>query len=1094
LQNRLTIDLKLFIIIGLSLFFLPGLKLEAQSGGQENEGKILSVSFVKPEIAQQAGQLSFNVIRIRNLSDSACRFKPILKLPDDWLILSAPFKDTIVPPNDSIMLAFRFKLPDEVSSETKFDISFRAYSMKNKLLSESSCSVFPEPFHNWNIVFPENRIFFYPRRNLAEFELRLENNGNTEESINLLLNNDDKVEINTLGNWKAGMPVKLRPFQDSTMKFSVKYTSDEFRVFDISKLEVKATAGDELFNRSLMLEKYNDTYAPLIIDRSLPHQVEIGTRTFSGNDQVLPFIKARGLSTFKNNSTFQYNFNYYALTGNEDLISNSYYHFLYTRKGFKVGIGAFSSPLGRNLYTRNGLMLSNIMKLSKTFSMEAYLSQGILSSKTSIATGYTYEKNKVIIHGSVAYDLDYDKNMNTGSVMVQSNRIKIFRRHDISFNVYGYHEQHDLQYDYTLAGIAWDLNYFAKFGDYISIHLVNNYGSPLMPGPQMGLLNFGANGIILLNNRKNYFSVKYINSSRDYHTYSFEGEALPNAQLYDQYVNLLFNSNTNPNHIWEAGPSTESYRSYRPASTAGSATNEYFAQKLRLEYQGSIYKFMTLQIKTGFSNIHMKETTEQNFQKYDFHLLGGMSFRHGIGFSFGYDYGPLVNNGLYQFSGDVDNHSITVSPTMMGSYFNERINFNLFANFIYRFDLDYASFNLNPRIEAFIVRDWYVVASGTYHLTRQEYPDFVNQNDYTYLELSVKKRFGKSDINKWQKDTRRLRIVMFKDDNSNGVKDEGEMGLPFVKTRLKLTNSDNPNFSEQFPVDIILLSNSAGTVNYNRLPKGFYELSITPLSDVKEYFYVDKSAEKLELTRNATYYIPFQKANKISGKIEVQRAKFIKAGEEKVDLKNIRVTAYNKQGNSYSSFTLDDGSFNIFVPEDNTYYLRIGNVFGSSFKIVQNDIPINVGDGTKNEVVFNVAEVTRQVKFKDAKPAKVDTAQAEPLKIKVLHGKFYENTPEAAVDPNAVPQFNIPEAPVQETELLPGNFYVVIGTDSTRTNAVKLKRIADENGLDASLGYYGADGNYYIFTKYYQSKGEARDELARMKLAGYLEAEIIKFE
>lgn len=1093
MQNRLTIDLKLIFLIGLSLFFLPGLNLKAQSTGQGPEEKILSVSFVKPEIAQKAGQLSFNVVRIRNLSDSAVRIKPILKLPEDWLVLSTPFRDTLVGPNDSILLSFRFKLPDEVSSETKYDISFRAYSMKNKLLAETQCAVFPEPFHSWNIFLPENRIFFYPRRNTAEFEIRIANNGNTDESIDLQLEPDKKIELTSVGAWKAGNPLELQPFKDTTLKFNVKYTSDEYRVFDISKLGVKATAGTDLFNRSLMLEKYNDTYAPLIIDRALPHQVEIGMRTFSGNDHVLPFIKARGISNINNKSTFQYNFNYYALTGNESFISNTYYHFLFSRNNFKAGIGAFSSQLGRNLYTRNGVMVSNVMKLSKTFSIEAFLSQGIINAKTSVATGFTFENKKLALHGSIAYDMDYDKNMNTGSVMVQSNKFKLFKGQEISFNIYGYHETHNLLYDYTLAGVAWDLNYFAKFGNLFSIQLVNNYGSPYIPGPQMGLLNFGASGIVQLNNRRNFFSIKYVNSSRKYHTYTFDGEELPNSELHDQYVLLLFNSSSNPNHTWEAGPSTESYRSYRPSSTLGTDANEYFAQKLRLEYKGVIYKFFTLQVKTGVNNIHLKETTEKNYLKYDFHVMGGLSFKYGLGCSFNYDYGPLVNNGLYQFSGDVDNHSISISPSVMGTYFKERINFNLFANFIHRMDLGYTSLNINPRIEAFVTHDWYVVASGTYHITKQEYPDFVNQNAYTYLEFSIKKRFGKSDINKWQKNTRRLRIVMFKDDNGNGVKDDGELGLPFVKTRLKLTNSDNPNFSEQFPVDIILLSNSAGTVNYNRLPKGFYELSITPLSDVKEYFYVDKTAEKLELTRNATYYIPFQKANKINGSIKVQRGKFIKAGEEKVDLKNIKVTAYSKQGNSYSSFTLEDGSFTIFVPEDNTYYLRIGNVFGSSFKIIQNDIPVIVGDTTNNTVVFNVSEITRQVKFKESKPAKTDTVP-EPLKIKVLHGKFYENSPEAAVDPNAIPQFNIPEAPVQEVDILPGNFYVVIGTDSTRTNAVRLKKIADENGLDANLGYDETDGNYYIFTGYFQNKGEAKEELGRMKLAGYLEAEIIKFD
>jgi len=500
-------------------------------------------------------------------------------------------------------------------------------------------------------------------------------------------------------------------------------------------------------------------------------------------------------------------------------------------------------------------------------------------------------------------------------------------------------------------------------------------------------------------------------------------------------------------------------------------------------------------MKTGMSDILIKETSELKDTRFDFHLLGGMSFRKGYRLSFAYDYGPMVNSGLYQFAGDAKNHSLTVSPSLSSYYFKERLNFSVFANLIYRFDLNYASFNINPKLEAYLFRDWYVVASGTYHYMQQQYPDILTNDSYTYFELSIKKRWGKSDFNKWQKDTRRLRIVMFKDDNGNGVKEDNEQGVPFVKTRLKLTNSDNPNVSTQFPVDIILLSNSAGTVNYNRLPRGFYELTVTPLGDVKEYFYVNRSAEKIELTRNATYYIPFQKANKITGKIVVKRQKFVKAGEETMNLTNIKITAYNKQGNSYSSFTLEDGSFTIFVPQNNTYYVRMGNVFGPSFRIVQNDIPIEIGESTDNQLVFNVNEISRQIKFKDAnaKTPEPDTVP-KPLKFKVLHGKFYENSKEAAADKDAVPHFEIKEAPVPEESMVPGNFYVIFGSYPTRTDAVKVKKILDENGLETRLGYDEAGKQYYIFTQHFPGKGKAKDEQERLQKLGMKEAEIFKYE
>jgi len=1096
LQISLKIDYKIFICIGLSILWRPGLNVTAQALVQGKEVPLLAVSFVKPEIFQKTGQLGFNVVRIRNLSDSAVRFKPLLIFPAGWIPFSPPFNDTIVLPYDSISLSIRFQLPEQTSAEITNEIIFRSYSMQNKLLSENSFIVHPEAFHDWDMILPDKRVFFYPRMNLAKFELLLQNKGNTAEVINLRMEPDNKTNLNNIGDWKKGQDISLAPYQDTLIKFNVRYTFSENRVFDISRIQIYASAGGKELPRALMIEKYNDTYAPLVVERALPHQVEVGFRTFSGNVRFLPFIKARGISTFNNGSTFQYNFNYYAMTGNEDIISNSYYSFIYNWKLLKVGLGAFSSQLGRNLYTRHGFMISNVIQLTPAFGLEAFVSQSFFTPKTSAAIGYFIEKNKLKFHGSVSYDIDDEKKVKTGSLMLQSNLIKLFKGNEISFNLYGYNEYHYMTKDYTYMGFAWDINYYIRIGDVMAIQLTNNYGSPNIPGPQMGLLNFAFNSIFYTSNKKKYFSIQYINSSRKYYAYNFEGDKLPNANLSDQYANIFFHSRTNLNHVWEAGPSIEFYHSLRPSSIAGEAVSEYTAQKLRFEYKATIFKGLTLNLKTGVTNSIIKESTEVKEQKFDFHLLGGYSFNNGYGFSFSYDYGPMVNSGLYQFADDANNHSFAIGPSMMTTYFKERVSFNLFASFTYRFDLQYASFNINPKIETYLFRNWYVVTSGTYHYTRQQFPAYQARNSYAYFELSVKKRWGKSEFNKWQKETRQLKVVLFKDDNGNGVKDDEEQGVPFVKTRLKLTNTDNPFISAQFPVDIILLSNESGIVTYNSLPRGFYELTITPLTDVKEYFYVNRSAEKLELTKKAIYFIPFQKASKISGKIVVQRQKFIKAGDEAIDLTNIKITAYNRQGNSFSSFTLSDGSFTIYVPGNNTYYVRMGNVFGPNFKILENDINITVPDSAYTQIVFNVNETGRQVKFKEAKPrpAEPDSLQQEALKIKVLHGKFYENSSEAAVDKNAVPVFNMPDAPVAEQAMINGNYYIVVGIDSSRTEAVKIKKIIDENGIITKLGYNEVDRKYYVFTNFYQNKEAARTELERVRKAGLKDAEVIKFE
>lgn len=1076
------------------MFWMPLMNLSAQQPDPSQPEKAISARFVKPESSLKAGDLSFNIIRVYNHADTAIRIKPILLLPQGWGMLSNPFLDTLIMPGDSISLSFRFRLPGQVSSEIVHSLDFKAYSMKNVQLAQCQALIHSEVYHDWQVELPSQRIFFYPRSNKAKFSLKISNDGNSTEHINLTLEADFKIDINESPDRIVSQIVTLGPYSDTTLDFDVRYKSSENRVFDLSKVQVNASTADKSFSRPLMIEKYSDIYSPLFIDRQLPHEAEIGIRTFSGNREFLPFVKARGFSTFKNNSSFLYNFNYYSVTGNENFLSNSYYTFLYQVQSFKAGIGAFSSPLGRNLYTRSGVMLSNSILLAPWFGMEAFVCQSFFYQKTSGALGYLFKIKKVDLHGSIAYDVDNQEKVNTASTMFQTNLIPLGKNQGISLNLYGYHENNYRYNDYTQSGIAWDINYIGRFWNRLNIQFINNYGSPNIPGPQMGLFNFSLTSTVGLGNGKQNLSIKYVNSSRKYSSYNDEGIKLPEKKLYDQYVTLLFHSSKNPDHIFDIGPSIENYHSNTPASSNSDQYVYYESQKLRLEYKGVIKKNVTLSVKGGLNNITYIDYTEIQQLKYDFHFLGSYSFLGGYSFTASYDYGPMVNTGLYQFANDVENNSLTVGPTVTKSYFQERINLSLFASYIYRFDLKYASLNINPKIETYIARNWYVGVSGTYHYTKQEYHRFVSKSDYTYIEFSVKKKWGKTDFNQWYKDTRSLKIVLFQDDNANGIKDYGEQGIPYVKTRVKLTNAASDNFMERFPVDITLLSNDAGVVIYNRLPVGFYDIQITPLIDLKEYFYVNRSAEKVELSQSTAYYIPFQKATKIQGYINIKREKFIQKGQETIDLANIRVTAYNKQGNSYSAFTLEDGSFTIFVPGDIQYFVRMENVFGSRFKIPKNDILITPVYGSNNEVMFDVVESSRQVAFKKAEPASpADTVQQQPLKIKVLSGKFYENKSDTTVDKSALPQFNMPEVPVEEQQLIAGNYYIVFWQETDKELAFRQTKVFRENGFTANFAFDDTLNKYIIYTNYYQSAADAKKEADLLKKAGVNGVQVIKY-
>ena len=159
-------------------------------------------------------------------------------------------------------------------------------------------------------------------------------------------------------------------------------------------------------------------------------------------------------------------------------------------------------------------------------------------------------------------------------------------------------------------GYAWDINYFARIGRIFTIQLTNNYGSPEIPGIQMGLIRFAVNTKFYTGNRKKYFSAQYINSSRNYNEFSYAGLKLPGIYLHDQYANILYNSHDNSANTWSAGPSMELYNSRRPSHTIEGEYIEYRTQKLRFEYKAVIARRLLLSLKTGLADIYYKATEE----------------------------------------------------------------------------------------------------------------------------------------------------------------------------------------------------------------------------------------------------------------------------------------------------------------------------------------------------------------------------------------------------------------------------------------------------------------------------------------------------
>lgn len=1049
------------------------LMINAQTGKKA----ALTAFFVKPELEAHVGELVFDVVRLTNNGDEDVRIKPVLNLPDGFALYTTAFHDTLVPAHDSIMLPFRIRTSNKVNASKSYKVRFLAFDMDNNPLVEQILQIKPQIVHSWDVEIPNSKVTFYPRKNTAEFEVLVKNKGNTAELISLEIQSDNELYLTSPDGriLESQQNIFIGPDRDTVIKFRAQYKSEEDRVFDFRKVHVNAFTADKKIYRAVAIERYSDEYSPFFADYTLPNSIEGGIRTNDFAKEINPYISARGFSRYKNESSLQYYFSNYNLTETAKFLEYSNYRFLYNWKGISAGIGSFGSPLGRNIYSRNAIMLGYSGNVSPESRLEGYASQDFIDPITSGAIGYKFDNDKYKAFASVAYNYDGLRKMNSTTILAGAPIIPLFKENYISVMANAYREDHYLTNRYVLQGVAWDIRYTGRIGSRFYYQLKNSYGSPKIPGNQMGLLGFGGNFTFKMNSPFNYFSSTVYDIRRKFNDYNLLGEKLPEVFLHDAYANILFNSNEYPQFTYNIGPSFELYESSRPMLSNGKFET-YNLTKYLIEMRSVILKSIHLDVTAGIRDIQYDGYSTIKETKLDIHVTADYS-HNGYGIRVNYNYGPLVTRGLYQYATDMNYNGFIVSPYILHSYGNGRINLQVYTNFTYRFDLNYTFANIGPLAEIYLARNWYLKLRGSYTYFQQKTEEYDLQNSVYYTEIGLRKKWGKSDIYNKEKNLRRLKVICFKDENNNGRKDKFEEGIEMVKVRLKLI--EEAALHESLPIDISLLTNEKGNVIFNRIPKGFYDVGVEPLGNMQEYFYVSEEHEYVELIKNTTYFIPFQKANKIVGRIEVDKTKY--SGETPLNLENIKVTAYNQAGNSYSSFTVKDGSFTLFAPGDTIYYIRLNNIFGGKYRILQNDIPKKVPDPGNTPVVFNIVEKTRKINFKQAKPAK---SASEPLKIKVLDGKIYENTDDR-IQKDAEPDFDMGGGSTSyERELTLGRIYVILAKTNTKEEAKEKVFGNMVKGQDAYFGLDSKSGKYFVFSGEYNNGFDAQNAVKTLEDAG----------
>lgn len=1080
-----------FFYISSLLYGLISFVIPLNTNGQGTaESHVIEAEFVHKTILLQQGSFGFNIVRIRNLSDTTLKLFPVFHLPIGWRQISSHNREVIINPYDSVSVPVRFNVPSDAQGGKESQIAFEGVVEQKAIVVNASFKVELATVRNWDISVPDRRVIVLPGNKGNKVHVKLHNEGNVAETIKLKIVPDTKLQIVQPSGPGLVTTIVLSPKADTILSFDVLFRDDKSnsRVFDIGKLRIEATNGITEIRRTALVEKYTDHYAPFLIDRNLLHTTEIGFRTFANNNEFLPFIKTRGTHVFDNEDTFKYNFTYFDLLEHENIISNSYYSFLYTKESLQLGLGAFSSSLGRNLYSRNSIMVSNKIKVGPESEIEGFTSYGFVDRKASVALGYGFNLAEVPMKVTASYNRDDQRKVNTTSLGYQADKIAIGKKHNISLRLYSYQEEHYENNHYLLRGLAYDVNYIGRITDKFDVQVFNSYGTPNMPGSKMGLFDLMLKSSYFWGeNNINAFTLLAFNKERNYYTFNYEGFKSPNINLRNQFAYLAYKNAKSRNFRFDVGPSFEIYSASRPPT--GNGMREIYAvEKYRLEFKAFVKQNLSFQIKGGRTVINHLSPQQFRDSDSDLHMNAELKMK-GVGIRVNYDYGALSNYGLYQFVIDNVWNGLSVSPYLMLSFWDDRVRFNMFSNLVYRFDQNYGRISVNPNLECYLGRNWYAVANGNYNYTRQEYATNHFGRSYYYLEFALKKNWGRSKDEKWKNDLKDLRIQLFKDENGNGVKERTENGVSDVKVRIRLVNSDKQQDPKLLPVDITLVTNNAGLVHFSNIPKGFYEMEISPLGSMMEYFYIGQQVQRIEVFHGQMVQVPFQKANKLEGYISLDRQRFIKDSESNISLSNIKVTAYNNLGNSYSAFTDSEGRFKIFVPGTHVYYLRINNIFGSAFTVIDNDISVQTPVSDGHRIVFKVIEHQRRINFKRVSTPEPDSAEYRIQRIRMLSGHFAQPESEVAVEDETKADLHQPEQKTAIVEM----YYVVLAESKQMRDAMRHREKYTGQGINTAFVYDQIKKVYYVYSQSFTSREEAQISLRDLEKKGVRNMKIVRY-
>lgn len=908
----------LHIIVTLALF----VGCYASGLGQSTPG-LPELGWVKQEQIVKPGDFFFNVIRIENTGSSAISVQLELKLPAGARLTTAIPGTIDLPANSVKSIPVRFMPSKKAAVDTSYTVEA---SLKSGSLQRSASTRFGlEAQRGFQVKFESKTYGFEPEQETLTIPFSILNNGNITEKASFSIQVSE--EIGLVG--PSDFEIAIDPYSELTRELQFRpKTWYRKNGFNNATVAIRVNNNGQISTEQLYLSKFENEYdnqSGLSINEY--NKIEYDLRVNEDGRVQNNFSTTGQVNTDKGELVYGARVSDFQEKIDSSFFYNNEFELYYQTRNRSFGIGT-SNPYGlTGLMKRNSFFVDQSVGLGQHNQLNLTANKLINEKDYGFAAGHELLFRGLASATSAGYNLNQTDDVNT----FQINNYTQFQQRWLS-GTYHLDFQNDQSSDTDKNQNIFlqdiDLNSIL-LDQRLELHLSSRIANTTQPETSSFSSGTWFNLSYKPTGKSSVLGFIYSNNSQDAETQN------GNSSFNSNFYRAQFSSPLARRVQLYNGLQYKGFRQLGSDSVWTKGNN--YAAFSSLQFTAHKFSSQTT------AQLGMKTIGNEQTGLYDFRAAAAYNQDGRSSLSMDVQYSNARTN-LYT---NANNPQLEVHLGLEQSLPGKNNHFTLNAYYRKESTAVSSPLSLKAGLDLWTKNNFNINTSVDFKTRSSD-----RQFGLSTIEARVSKYFNWKD---GKNSLYNLDLLFFKDENGNNIPDPGEERIAGIRTVLSPEQAQTTHNTMQ------LVSGSSGNIKYKNLPTGNYLVKFYPMTDLNGYYNFGESEFSTELVQDETIPVAFAKAGRITGTIVLSRSQFSALGE--IDISNIRVTATDANGKSYSALTDKFGNYAIYLPKNRTYTVSIHNIFGAGFQIKQESVQIDLTQTQDPKFDFEIMEKKRNINF-----------------------------------------------------------------------------------------------------------------------------------